>query len=418
MPLRHLPVIQNWDCHSCTNCCREYNVPVSAEERRRIEAQGWEADPDFAGLPLFVRYGPWWARRYRLRHRAEGPCIFLGPDNRCRIHARFGADAKPLACRLFPFVLVPAGEQWRVGVRFACPSAAANRGRPLPEHAAELDRYTRLVEGYEGARGESVPPPPLQRGQRVAWRDVLRLTHTVLSLLRDGEDRLERRWRKCLALAGLCRQARFDRLAGGRLKEFLDVVRSGLDAEVPRHPADVAAPTWVGRTLFRQEAAVYARKDRGADRGAATRSWLSRFRAGWRFARGRGPVPAVNALLAPGVTFARMEEPAGELPADAEAVLERYSLVKVESLQFCGPTHFGLPFWDGLESLALTVPLILWLSRGIAAASRAEAVTQAAGIVDDHFGYNRALRMRRHRVAARLLAQRGELARLIAWYSR
>ena len=45
MPVRALPVAQNWDCHGCTHCCRSYHVPVTAEERKRIEAQGWEADP-------------------------------------------------------------------------------------------------------------------------------------------------------------------------------------------------------------------------------------------------------------------------------------------------------------------------------------------------------------------------------------
>jgi lysine-N-methylase len=258
----------------------------------------------------------------------------------------------------------------------------------------------------------------LQRGRYLAWRDLLRVQHAVLGLLKDQGDRLELRWRKCLALAALGKQARLDQLGGGKLTEFLEVVGAGVAADVPVKPEEVPAPGWVGRMLFRQEAAVYARKDRGADRGAASRSRLSLLRAGWRFARGLGPVPPVNARLKPGILFEQMEAPAGDLPANAEAVLERYSRVKVESLQFCGRAHLGLPFWEGLESLALTVPLVLWLSRGLAAGSRVEAVTRAVSLVDDHFGYNRVLRTRRHRAAVRLLAQRGELAKLIAWYSR
>jgi lysine-N-methylase len=418
MRLLQLPVLQNWDCHSCTNCCREYQVPVTQEERRRIESQGWHKELGLAARRLFAGKGPPWARRYHLAHRREGGCVFLSAEGRCRIHERFGADAKPLACRLFPFVLVPAGDHWRAGLRFACPSASASQGRPLAAHAPEVEELARLLERQEGGAVTAAPAPPLQAGQRVEWRDVLRFLHAVLELLKDRRDRVERRWRKCLALAGVCRQARFDKLSGGRLAEFLDVVATGLDAEVPADPADVPPPGWVGRVLFRQEAAVYSRKDHGRARGDATRSLPRRFGIGLRFALGRGAVPRTNNYLRPRATFAELEAPAGPLPAEAEEALERYYRVKVESLQFCGPTGFGLPFWDGLEGLALTLPLVLWLARGVAAASAFEAVERAVGVVDDHFGFNPALRLRRHRLAARLLAGRGELTRLIAWYSR
>jgi lysine-N-methylase len=418
MHLRNLAVLQNWDCHSCSNCCREYDVPVTAEERRRIEAQGWVNDPELRGQRLFRGKGLWWRRRYRLAHRKGGGCVFLDTDNRCRIHERFGAQAKPLACRLFPFVLVPAGDHWRVGLRFACPSAAAADGRPLSAHNSELEQLARLLEGQEGRAVAAVPPPPLQAGQRVEWRDLLRFVQAVLDLLRDRNSTVERRWRKCLALAAVCRQARFDKLTTNRLSEFLDVVRAGLEDEVPQDPAELPPPGWIGRSLFRQEAAVYSRKDHGQARGPATRGVLSRLGIGLRFALGRHTVPRVNGWLRPGVRFLEMEAPTGALPAVTEEALERYYLVKVESLQFFGPTGLGLPLWDGLETLALTLPLIRWLARGLEAPTPLNAVSQALGIVDDHFGFNRALRARRHRLAVRLLASRGELARLIAWYSR
>src|SRR6202011_5798955 len=108
LPVRSLPVLQNWDCQGCSNCCREYQVSVTEEERQRILAQGWEKDPSMEGVSLFAKQGTWWSRKYRLSHRADDACVFLNSEGRCRIHERFGADAKPLACRLYPFVLVPA----------------------------------------------------------------------------------------------------------------------------------------------------------------------------------------------------------------------------------------------------------------------------------------------------------------------
>lgn len=417
MRVRHLPVVQNWDCHSCSNCCREHEVAVSDAERRRIAEQGWARDPVIGRLRLFRRRGLWWSPRYTLNHRPGGGCVFLSPENRCLIHERFGAEAKPFACRLFPFVLVPAGNHWRVSLRFACPSVADNKGRPVGEHEAELNQYVRLLEQHEQGDGQALPPPPLQRGQRVDWPDLMRFVHVLQRLLADGSDRLECRLRKCVALSQLCRQAQFDKITGARLSEFLDVVSASPHNQVAINPSDVAAPTWVGRVLFRQVLAIYARKDRGDMRGETSRNPLSRLLAAWRFARGRGRVPRVNALL-PDTTFAEVEAASAPLSPAAEQTLERYYGVKLQSLQFCGPTNFGLPLWDGLESLLLTFPVVLWLSRALKDRSPEDAVTRAIQLVDDHFGYNRVFATGRLRFVLRTLARRGELERLIARYSR
>ncbi len=162
--------------------------------------------------------------------------------------------------------------------------------------------------------------------------------------------------------------------------------------------------------------AIYARRDRGRYQGPATRSRLGRVRAGWRFARGRGAVPAVNAML-PQTTFAQVGQ-RGALPAEMDTVLERYYATKLNSLQFCGPPNFDLPFWTGLDSLALTLPIIAWLARALTVDDPAAALQQAILLVDHHFGSNRLLGSGLVRFFVRTLAERGEVERLIAWYSR
>jgi lysine-N-methylase len=139
-----------------------------------------------------------------------------------------------------------------------------------------------------------------------------------------------------------------------------------------------------------------------------------------KFARGKGRVPKLHALIPDDVTFAAAEQAAGPLGPESDALLTRYYQLKVESLQFCGPTNFDLPFWDGLESLALTFPAILWLARVLTAGGRPrdDAVRQAVRIVDDNFGFNKLLGQTRQKVALRLLAKNGELSKLVAWYGR
>jgi lysine-N-methylase len=318
-------------------------------------------------------------------------------------------------------LLVPAGDHWRVGMRYACPSAAANKGRSVLEHEEALRQFGAELARREGVELQlnqtALPCPALQKGQRVDWPDLLRFVHALLTILRNRKDRMERRLRKCVALANLCRRARFDQIKGGRLTEFLMIMMDSLDGEVPADPAAMPPPGWVGRILFRQAAAQFTRKDHGPDRGVARQGRLALFIAAWRFAVAKGEVPRLHNRLSE-TTFAQIETAAGPLPDEAEQVLERYFTIKVESLQFCGPTNFHLSFWEGLEMLMLMGAVIFWVARALVDLPRVEAVQRALTIVDDHFGYNRVMRARRLRMCFNILARTGELQKLIAWYAR
>ena len=68
--------------------------------------------------------------------------------------------------------------------------------------------------------------------------------------------------------------------------------------------------------------------------------------------------------------------------------------------------------------LALTYPLLMWVTRAMRDVPPTEAVTRALTIVDDHFGFNPVLGTLRQRIGFRLLGRTGQLPRLIAWYGR
>ena len=421
LPVRHLPLLQNWDCHVCGTCCQEYVVTITDEERKRLEAQGWDRDKDLGGFAPFVRHGPPWARTWRLNHRPDGSCVFLSDKGRCRVHERFGYETKPLPCRLFPFILIPTGDHWSVGMRYACPSAAANKGRPMPEHDQELVEFAaRLAEREKltpRPDGSLTPPPRLRPGQNVSWPDVHRCVQALLTLLRNRKEPLERRLRKCLALGDQMRKAKLEHVRDARLGDLLTVLQRSADTATPDNLMKVPPPGWIGRILFRQAVALFTRKDYGPKRGAARHGVAARLKAAWRFARGTGPVPRLHEWL-PETTFEEVEKPCGPMPLEMEHILERYYLIKVGSLQFCGGALFGMTFWDGFELLALTYPILMWASRMFRDVPREQAVQTALTVVDDHFGFNRILATYRQRASFRILARQGELAKLIAWYSR
>jgi lysine-N-methylase len=419
LPVRTLPVLQNWDCHVCGTCCKEYQVTVSDDERHRIEAQGWTRD-ELGGLQPFVRRGWLWNRRYTLNHRADGSCVFLSDKGRCRIHERHGYETKPLPCRLFPFVLVPTGDHWSVGVRFACPSAALNKGRAVPEHQADLAVFAARLADREGLKalpdGSLVPPPYLHGNRRLSWPDTHRIVDALTTLLRDRRDPMERRLRKCLTLIRELRGANLEGVTGAKLGELLDLLRVVTESETPP-VTGLLRPGWVGRVLFRQAAALFTRKDHGPNRGTVGRGRLALLVAAWRFLRARGNVPRMHRLI-PEATFDQGEVPAGPPPQELELALERYYTLKVGALQFCGPASFGLPLYEGFEALTITYPILMWVTRLYRDRSRLDALLEALTIVDDHIGFNRILAGLRQRLSFRILARSGQLARLIAWYSR
>lgn len=414
MPVRHLPVVQKWDCQGCTDCCRQYLVSVTAEEKQRIDEQGWQKLPEYQGVELIANDGSRKRPRYRLAHRADGACVFLGENNRCKIHEKFGGAAKPLACRIYPFMLVPAGDHWRVGLRFACPATGENKGRKLSEHLPEIRQYVSRLEEQEKIPAE-IPAPPLRGNQRISWDDLIRFSQALSMIVSQPGGTMERRLRKCLALANLCRQSKFDKITGERLEEFLAILLNALDGEVA---AELPPPTGIGRILFRQMLALYVRKDTGQHAGIARKGRMALLGAAVQFARGKGLVPKVHALL-PDTTFESLEEPFGLAPEESVQLLERYFQVKFESLQFAGKTNFNFDFWDGVESLVLVFPATMWLARAfVAKMSKTEAVRLAVRIVDDSFGFHPMLGSIRQRLALNILSFRDEIARLVAWYGR
>lgn len=416
----------------CGTCCTDYVVPVSEEERQRITQQGWSELPEFQGVPLFKRYSPWWQfwkKRYRLNQGEGHRCIFLNDKGLCRIHEKFGLEAKPFPCRLYPYILVPFGDHLRVSLRYACPSATGNKGKPLTQQKEALKKMAAEFETWgdqardqalsakaENEKAQTSRPPRLQGWQQVPWKDLHLFLEAFVGLLKEQDEPFPRRMLRCLALLRLCQQARFDKVSDARLRELLGLLTQATKVEVPADLSRMEPPGWIGRLLFRGTLAVYLRKDSGARIGAAQRGRMALLGAIFRMVLGKGKLPDLQKGLPP-LEFAAFEQPTGPLPPAATAVLERYYQIKITALQFCGPAFYGVPVWEGFAALALTLPAILWLARGYRDLGQPAAIEKAITIIDENYGYSPLLGQSRQRMATRVLLSRHELDRLIAWYS-
>jgi lysine-N-methylase len=401
------PGQQRFDCQGCGLCCRgSLTVPLTADEHAHLCAQGWETE---LGGPVAVAE----PAGLRLAHAPDGACVFLTPEGRCRIHTRHGEAAKPLACRLYPFRLLPLGSQVRVDVRFDCPAVARNFGRPLPSHRASL---LALLPQLLPPGAAALPPPPLFPGVALPWGGLCRVAETCDGMLGETGMSLTRQIIAIRMLSALIRTPRLLELEGRKLSDFLGTVRGKVDdglaaAPLPRQPLG-----HLTGMLFRQLLNLYLKRD---SRGTLP-SLRERLTTGLRFVWGGGALPSARPEWA-GVTFAALEGAWGPLADAVEAPVRRYFRHRLNSLAFCGPTYYGRAFLDGLDALCLTYPLTLWVARANACGAGRTALTaadieEALQCIDHQHGTNPLLHLPSERARQRLLTDRSTLRALAIWY--
>jgi lysine-N-methylase len=309
LPIRLPPIAEAWDCHGCGRCCPGTIIRLSEDDRARLREQHWERHPDFRGRKLITRHGlrnP----EYSLAKGKDGRCVFLEADGLCRIHREFGLAAKPLVCQMFPLQLVPLEDHACLTLRRFCPSAAAGQGRNISEH---LDDARRMAEQGGLAAAPGKPPPVTGRASR-GWRPMLLVADRIEAMIRDERYPLVRRIVHGLLFCDSLERCRWENLAAAQSSELLTMLENAAIQESGGLFRPCRPPRRATGMLFRQTALEYSRLHPKFDIKA---SWRERWRLVWaafRFARGRGPLPAMHSCFPP-TTFEALERPLGPLDA-------------------------------------------------------------------------------------------------------
>ncbi len=148
--------------------------------------------------------------------KQEGRCVFLATDDKCRIHSRFGAAAKPAVCRQFPLVVAHTELGSRIGVDPSC-FHAWRSWRDGPEPAEDTPLFAVDKERPAGeAQQEAVlldllrhvPHPATALAQLAApglgarWADLLRAQDPLVLLKRTPGPRARAAVTQLLAVPG------------------------------------------------------------------------------------------------------------------------------------------------------------------------------------------------------------------------
>ena len=385
LPILVLPVReQRYSCHGCGNCCRDFTVQLRPADLEKLRTQGWE---EKLGMPVTAEFR---GTTY-LRQRDDGACVFLMDDGLCRIHKEYGFAEKPIACQLFPFVLVPDDRKTHVGISFACQSVRENKGAELRSHLAEIDRMSRGVPETRLATYSAMLADAM--GAKEGELDALaRLLDSHLAredlTMRDRFDGLA--W-----IAASLGRAKLADVRATRFRELITVLVGALPDELQHLPLESALSKQL--RLLRQ--AVYARlEDVQVNRAKARGRWrtvLAQLLASRAFTRGRGQVPSVARGLLQGVAFEKIAGiPALSESPDRDAIdqlLARYARATILGGRAWGAGYYGWPAVRGLQALVLNIACVAWLARACAAArgrehATVEDVRDALGRIDRHAG--------------------------------
>lgn len=347
---------QRWSCHSCGLCCRTLVGHLFDDERARLDEQGWA---NRLGVAPYVRVG----RGHALNKRADGACVFLNDDNGCRIHAELGEEAKPLACRIFPFSVRRTDDAWQATLRFDCPSVVESKGAPISQHRPMLRELTARMGGSPSAKGRV----DLERGVPADKHELDAITTCFVRWFKRDKLPMTQRVFGAARLATTLEAATLKQVRGERLVELLDLLVDALPAEAAGAPSP-ATPR--ARGLLRQLAFAHAEHvtlhELRSGFVRLGRRW-QQFRSAGRFRAGRGSVPTLPGFVGE-ARFESVESVCADPgdPARVEDLLLRYLIARLEGRSVFGAGYYGWSVVNGLAALLLSVAAAGWIARYIA----------------------------------------------------
>lgn len=425
LPVLVVPLAsQRYSCHGCGDCCRDFTVQLSDADLARLDAQQWRARLE---EPVTVEF----RGQTFLRQREDGACIFLMENGLCRVHAEFGFEQKPLACRVFPFSLAPGPRTALAGINFACQSVRENRGATLGSHLESLRDFQQALP--EAQRASVVR---LTAKLVADEEEVDALVGALDGWLADHAVPLEQRLDGLAWIAQQLMAAKLDTVRGRRFRELIELLVAALPEELDHLP--VEPPSRRQSSLLRQ--AVFARtedpKIPELARRGRLRTVLSQLMRSRRFSRGRGAVPAIGLSWPRGGAFERVAQMtaggAGPDRAAIDELLTRWLRATMLGGRAWGSGFYGWPMNEGLSALVVNLAATGWLACAHAAAKapgvddagapgrevRLADVAAALGRIDRSAGRARWLAGSAERLRIEYLARGDGLRRLVrsAWF--
>lgn len=360
---------QRFSCSCCGACCNNLEVTITGVEKAAIEKFRLNPAVSMEGAFIALRPGLW-----NIAKNADGRCVFIGADGRCRLHREGGVELKPLACRLYPFAIHNWSDRHiSVDGRYYCPAVGMGNGELWSRQEGYFRTMAQLLTGREKvATVKYSDANPASLGAvrwvnlaflRILGDDGMPLPQRLYAAARILDFHARRDQRAAVAAA--------DEAFAAEAEQFIIRAREAMSEEFLR----AGEPDLDQRMKFRLAAGGFFRDDAGRT------SWRQRFSRGLtmaRWAMGRGSLHELNPTCpdTTGIDVAIAGESVTFEP-EALALLERFILAKISSLHHCGPAALKFTWEDGMRHL-LTASVVLAASAGLLTRSAGRDKVDAA----------------------------------------
>ena len=359
-----VPESARYECLRCGDSCRGWRIALGPGESDRIQALDWSGRAEeLVGARVVRGRG----KRAALAQRPDGSCVFLGDRQQCVIHEHFGAAAKPLVCRLYPFGFLPVGDRIAVDVSFACRAVANDHGPLVRERIPE----------WASLLGDSEPGPPSHRFSKkyvVEPALLWELEFRLVALLEDESRSLLERVRAVSEYVRLALTADPSTPAAAKLRE---VMAEALPRQLRERPLDAAmddtqravfhhllflhlnpTPPELEPSSGRARKREVARRVEAADgyRSGVARPWLANEPLEVTF----DDVAAVG--------------PGCLLEKEGASRVSRFLVAKIVGQAFLREGERTLAFVKAVPRLLVFAPMVAWTARALAAARGSSAV--------------------------------------------
>lgn len=360
-------------CSRCGDCCRTWSVMLGPGEKQAIEALDWSGhEEDLADVQAAVRVSlPGMPARHRLARQADGSCIFLGRENQCRIHEHFGAEAKPLMCRLYPFGFYPLGEHVAVDCSFSCRAVSENQGRLVVERVPEWARLLAETDDAGDKRSHL-----LTTKMPISGALIWELEHYLLGFLSNGDLSLFDRLRAMLQFMKLATTGDPTKPTAGVLRQAM---AKGIPLQIRNRPCEETMDR-TQRVLFFQWLFLSLNPPpfdlHQWSRAEQEKEKQRRIKLGSRFRDQQDPPLVDGKPLAATFTAIAAVDARPALEAEAEP-LERFLRAKITGQKFLLAGEEELPLVEAVPKFLLAAPMALWTAKALAAEAGRAAVIAA-----------------------------------------
>ena len=375
-------------------------MPVSIEEQHRImELEDW-----FSSLKtdtLFVDISAAGFKDGALAKRADKSCVFLDKDNLCLIHKKYGLQSKPLACQLFPFVITPFDNEFRIALRFDCSGVCKNSQGKLEDNIKDIKRLAQSIYPPEAMRQKlKFSLPTVYLNEKIEADRFNQINDSILTKISLRELSINKLLVWLVSFAEHISKVKWENVEKTDFSGLLNLLIDGTYKESANVCSEKETVTSKARVLFGQILYILCRGPEIITEEKL--SYISKIKKRFsdasalkQFGKNFGPVPKIWDGW-DNLDFSYMEESFGEMPEEAKTLLYRYILNRISGMNYCGPNYYNYSMVNGLYSLAFAISAIGWLARANATVSgrkeyEYEDFIRAVMVVDSNNGYGSAL---------------------------